>query len=739
MDKNPFNKQVNALKSELSDCYQIISVFEKEHYYLSKVLQSANIGTWTYHIPTGVMSFDESMLKLYDIRRTEIQGSLADMRRYVHHDDYPRLQSQLENFVSIGTDSIIQYRFRALMPDKAIKTIAGQAILATLLDGSKSIIGLDYDITELENARTQSVYRSNMEELLLKLSLTIIRAKGSELDKVTNNALSVIGGFVGADRAYRFSYDFEAGTASNTHEWCADGIKPEMQNLQNSSIEDIPLWVSAHKIGLPFLITRLRELPEDDGLRAILEPQGIQSLISIPLMEHGSCIGFIGFDAVRKERHWSQIDIDLLTLLADLLVNAGLNRKHELAMAEANQELMRSRDTARFLASQAIAASDARSRFVARISHEIRTPLHAILGLADLASKENNPAQTMAYLSAIQSSGVTLLDLINDVLDFSKQESSDLQLTTGKFSISELLASVIGLFKPLADQKDLLLEIDSNLEQSDFLLGDALRIKQILNNLISNAIKFTIRGRIIVQAKLERQHSENSANLEISVTDTGVGISVNDLESIFEPFFQADDSSTRQFGGTGLGLTIVKMLVAKMGGEISVSSTRYSGSKFVISLHLPYVRENASSLMLEPVNITSNFLAGKSLLIAEDNPVNAQLVRSFLKDYDCELYVVHDGEQAIDALSKACFDLVLMDCQMPVMDGFEATRIIRSRASPANRTPIIAVTASALEDDKSHCLAVGMDDVLTKPFSKHELLAKLQTWLEPPVTTGNKS
>lgn len=730
MNEQSKDRLIQSLKNDIRDCQQMMSVLEREHYHLSRVMQSARIGSWSYHIPTGVMSLDETMLKLYELKREDLKGTLADVRKYVHGDDYARLRSQIENFVLIGTDPIIEYNFRAVTPSNTVKTIAGHATLATLCDGSQSLIGLDYDISELENARTQSVYRSNMEDLLLKLSLKIIRAKGDELDEVINKALRMIGSFVGADRAYRFSYDFDAGTASNTHEWCAEGIQPEIENLQNTPSEDIPLWVSAHKKGLPFYVTRVDELPEQHGLREILEPQGIKSLISIPLMEHGSCIGFIGFDAVREVRHWSQIDIDLLTLLADLLVNAGLNRKHEIAIAKAQEELMRSRDTAQFLATQAMAASDARSRFVARISHEIRTPLHAILGMADLASKQNNPEETAAYLAAIKSSGITLLDLINDVLDFSKQESSDVQLSSGRFCLHELLDTVIKLFKPLADQKDIALELETNFSGSEFVTGDALRLKQVLNNLISNAIKFTIRGRIIVTARLQKTSPNSDALIEISVSDTGVGINESDIPHLFDPFFQADDSSTRQYGGTGLGLTIVKMLVTKMDGEIDVRSTRHVGSTFTVRLTLPSSTVEPQQSHLLPVQTDSNFLTDKVLLLAEDNPINAQLVRSFLKDYRCEIHVVNNGQEAVSALLDQRYDLVLMDCQMPVMDGFEATRIIRMNHGSITKLPIIAVTASALEDDKSHCLAVGMDDVLTKPFSKRELLTKLQSWLD---------
>lgn len=701
---------------------------------LELATNAGQIGTWEMNFSSRQLHWDSRMYRLYECEQGDFAGTYEDFVRFVHPEDYASVQDYLRNYVAMGLDEPVEYFLRIITATGVTKKIAGYASLIKERGKVTRMVGVNYDISELETARTQSLYRSQVESLLINLSMKIIRNEAQDLNELHTDALQQVGRFVGVDRAYRFDYDFISGTCSNTHEWCADGIEPEIENLQNVPIEAIPFWITSHRSGLPFYVTSVRDLAAGHALRQILEPQGIQSLVTIPLMEEGQCTGFIGFDSVRQARHWNDVDVSLLKLLAELMVNADIKARHEITIRQATDALVYSRDSAQRLAIEANAASEAKSRFVARVSHEIRTPLHAILGLADLVLALSPSREICNYVSSIRESGVTLLELINDVLDFAKAESEDIDLIHESFSLHDLISKLKHMFMPLADQKKIALDFNVSGDMPDNYSGDELRIRQILNNIISNAIKFTVKGSVTIDVSGRIAEADEQGNecwaLLFSVKDSGIGIRDEDLGKLFEPFFQSDDSSRRSFSGTGLGLTIAQMLAQRMGGEIHVKSGTGAGSCFSFEVLMP-PGAGARTVKERALFHQNTSLHGKRLLMAEDNRVNQQLVTVYLKDQGLDLIIVNNGQEAIDAFAHTNFDLVLMDCQMPVMDGFEATRKIRQMSGDRAHLPVIAVTASALEGDKQQCLAAGMDDVLTKPFSKSGLLDVLSAWLAP--------
>jgi signal transduction histidine kinase/CheY-like chemotaxis protein/PAS domain-containing protein len=717
----------------LSDKFAKIQDLTDSNQRLTLATKAGAIGTWDFDLATGRLKWDDQMFMLFEVAPSDFDQTYEFFLNCLHREDVQQLSGIIENYVANSVDEPIDFQFRITTPSGDTKKIAGHATISSSLTGHKRLAGVNYDITELETARTQSIYRSQLESLIIDLSMRVIRSGLDDLDDVTNDALQLVGSFINADRAYRFSYDFTNGTVDNTHEWCAEGINPEIHNLQNVPIDAIQVWVTSHKKGLPMFVKRVQDLPQGHGLREILEPQGVLSLVTIPLMQDTQCIGFIGFDAVKQERHWTEVDISLLKLLSDLLVNAEIKNQNERTIQEANAALLESRDTARFLAKEAAAASDAKSRFVARISHEIRTPLHAILGEADLAANSGSAIDIAERIESIKSSGTTLLDLINDVLEFSTAESNEISLKLSPFSVRQLTNDVLKMFEPLALERAINIHLVIDDDLPELLIGDMLRIRQVLNNLIGNAIKFTHLGGVTVRVTCLKQSThqpehDDRATIFFEVIDTGLGIATQHLDSIFDPFFQSDDTDALQYAGTGLGLTIAKLLATKMGGSIHVESIRHQGSKFTLELslavasktHIEHKPGNAQKDLSNLVNIR--------VLLAEDNPVNQQLVRAYLKDLGCVLDIAADGEAAISLYAENAYDLILMDCQMPLLDGYDATRVIRLQEPDNQHIPIIAVTASALKDDKEKCLQTGMDDVLTKPFSKAQLLAVLDQW-----------
>ncbi len=361
-------------------------------------------------------------------------------------------------------------------------------------------------------------------------------------------------------------------------------------------------------------------------------------------------------------------------------------------------------------------ANEAKSLFLAHMSHEIRTPLTGIMGLAELALTNPSAPGTRDYLALIRQSGQNLLHIINDILDFSKVEAGKLVLNATDFSVRRLLEATISLFKPRALEKGIALSLTLDVEPPELLHGDELRLRQILYNLIGNAIKFTEKGEIELRLTAA-EHSASGTTLGFEVRDTGCGIPADRIPSIFDRFTQADRFPTRSHQGTGLGLAIVRQLVEAMGGSIEVRSQEGAGSTFSISLPLERAKLDA---VPKPAESTTQD-AGRplSVLVAEDNPVNQLFLKRTLEKLGHSPYCVADGRQALETLRSASFDCVLMDIQMPRMDGTEATRRIREDLGLT--VPVIALTAHAIQGDREKFLDQGFDEYLAKPLAIEEL------------------
>jgi signal transduction histidine kinase/DNA-binding response OmpR family regulator len=385
------------------------------------------------------------------------------------------------------------------------------------------------------------------------------------------------------------------------------------------------------------------------------------------------------------------------------------------------------------------ASNYAKSRFLANMSHEIRTPMNGIIGMNDLMLKTSlSPAQTK-YAVAIHNSSELLLSIINDILDLSKIEAGRTDLENVPFDPREAVKSSIGLFVNKVNQKGLALETAIVDDFPPVLVGDPSRFVQILNNLISNAIKFTDSGKITV-ALTVRELKNNSLLLRCEVRDTGIGISAGSLTNIFNNFAQADSSTTRKYGGTGLGLAIAKHLSELMGGTIGVDSEQGKGSTFWFTAQfgLPASEITAVAKVGALQPLLDHSLSWARVLVVEDNPVNQDLCTEMLHYFGCNATLADSGAKALEALETQAYDLVLMDCQMPGMDGYEVTRIIRRRelekgaGVPENDRPklkIIALTANAFLGDREKCITAGMDDYLAKPFSLQQLNQVLLHWL----------
>jgi PAS domain S-box-containing protein len=585
--------------------------------------------------------------------------------------------------------------------------------------GQKYFLSVMTDITARKHAEMELARISVIQHELMRLATDFVNVPLERQDEAINQSLATMGQLIHADRAYLFAYDFDAGTMSNTHEWCGPGITHEIDNLQAVPNAMVPDWVATHLRGEYVHVPRVAALPSEGFLCQLLNKQGIRSLITLPLMQGTNCLGFVGFDAVLEERDWQEDEISLLRVLAELYAHFEARRATERETQALQQRLTQALDAAQ-------AAVLAKSLFLGNMSHEIRTPLNAILGYAQIMERECHECPVKPKLKAITRSGEHLLELLTGLLELVRSEAHTITLAPKAFDFYQALEDVRLMFVRHPAAQVLKLDFTYSPEVPRFIHADPGKVRQVLANLVSNAVKFTEKGSVCLSASVvEGGSPEGDIMIAVDVTDTGHGIREDDLTRIFEVFEQAE-SAWKGGKGTGLGLYLSKRYARALGGDITVKSQLGAGSCFRFTFRARATNEESiDQASTRNVLRLSKDQRALRVLVVDDDSASCDMLVSMLEQVGFVVETAFSGEQALHRLSQAePIDLVLMDKRMPDMDGYEA--IARIRALPGGRAiPVVVVTASGLADEGVPALAAGANGYASKPVQREQLLAEM--------------
>ncbi len=680
-------------RRESDERFRQIAEHVEEVFWLSNAANNHIL----YVTPAYERVWGRSCQSLYDNPQSFVEA--------LHPDDRADIRAALKQYVHTG---VFDRECRIVRPDGAVRWVHARSTPIT--DASGAVVahaGAAIDITDRKEMEDELRLQTRLQEMLMQISATYISLPLERVDAAIEASLGDLGRFVAADRVYIFDYDFEQQVCNNTHEWCEEGITPQIEELQGVPLSMIPDWVATHVRGETMYVPDVFALPEESGLRQTLEPQEIKSLITVPMMDGERCLGFVGFDSVRHHYYYSEAERRLLTIFAQMLVNIRKRREIEDALQKATLE--------------AQAANRAKSEFLANMSHEIRTPLNGVIGFTELLLKTPLDAVQQQYANHVSGSAQTLLGIINDILDLSKIEAGRLELEQIETDIVELLEQTADIVKYQAAEKGLELLLNISPTMPRLAVVDPVRLKQILINLLSNAVKFTEQGEVEVKVEFTPR-DEQRGRYAFSVRDTGIGISEAQKKRLFRAFSQGDTSTTRKFGGTGLGLVISNLLAEKMGGKIEVHSVLGKGSV------LHFVVETACAHSPQPEAAAP--LSIKRVLVVDDNDNNRLILERYLAHWGVEYSGCDSGATALAVLAVSPpFDALLIDYHMPGIDGLETVRLLRETNASASVSAMSVILMHNTADNQAlrdQCQQLGIRFALNKPIKIRELQRLLQ-------------
>ena len=587
------------------------------------------------------------------------------------------------------------------------------------------------DITDRKRAEIKLNRLFDVQRQLMHLATHFVNVSSDQQEAAIRKSLEMMGQLIHADRAYLFGYDFDRNVMSNTFEWCAAGVSPEIDNLQDVPLGLFPDWVQSHQRGDMVHISDVGGLPNSSPLRQILLAQGIQTLITLPLMHEGKCLGFVGFDAVREARGWLDEEVSFLRVLAELYANLETRRKSEQEINRLNVKLTSLLQISELAKEEAQAAARSKSMFLANMSHEIRTPLNAILGYSQIMQHECRKCQVnQRGLGAISKNGEHLLELLTNILDLAHSEAKQLVPDPSRFDFYQLLEDVRLMFALRAESSGLMLEVFRAPSVPQFIFADNGKIRQILLNLVGNAMKFTEKGFIRMRVDVVCSETPGSLMVAVDVEDTGCGIPQNDHERIFEIFEQVGIGPNAS-RGTGLGLPLSRRYARVLGGDITICDAAGPGSRFQFTF-AAQISDGMQGGVERPRKLVSRLTPGQMpvrLLVVDDEPSNCEMLDDLLTRCGFIVDVASSGKQALLKISQTeRYSLVLLDSRMPIMNGLETMR--RMRELPEGRDlPVLFVTANGDAAWKQSVILAGAAGCIYKPIQRQRILDEIG-WID---------
>jgi PAS domain S-box-containing protein len=671
------SRLLNELSEKTKKLEEQTVDLNREKLRLAEAQKLAHIGNWEWNIETNIFTWSEELYRIHKLDPKEVitYDRFLDL---THIADRAYVKTMMDE--SIRTKKAFNFYYRIIRADKTIRTLDAKGEIITNEDGKVfRVIGTLQDISERVN-------EEEMEKLAVaatKSNNSVIIADREGHIKWVNEGFTKLTGYTLEEvkethgEVLRKGEQTGLSQLANFYQAVIREKKPVIYESKNFAKDDREYWV----------ITTLTPVLSKDGT--------VERILAI------------------------ESDITLRKKIEEELILANKVAEQSLKEAtDAVDELMKARKELEEL-------MKVKEQFLANMSHEIRTPMNAIVGFTSLLLKTKLSSEQKQYINAVKTSGENLLVIINDILDFSKIQSGKLVFEQIEFRLSQVFSTFTEMMLPKSTEKDiqLLTKIDKRIP--DHLIGDPTRLNQIFLNLLGNAIKFTEMGEVKVTADLVEETAEE-VELKFQVIDSGIGIPEEKLSTVFEGFTQASNETTRKYGGTGLGLTIVKQLIEMQGGTISVKSKVGEGSVFTFNIKVRKNLHPDSEKRIVEESQEPEFTQELNILLVEDNSLNQILAKKVLTDWNWKVDIAENGLIAVEKLQKKDYDVVLMDIQMPEMDGYEATRRIRKTLEgPKNHTPIIAMTAHALAGEAEKCINVGMDDYISKPFDKKVLYNKI--------------
>ena len=633
-------------------------------------LDGTGVCVWDWDVLTGKVGYSAQRQDIFGLAAEAASATVTIAQDLVHPEDLPQMLTEVHAFLD-GTRPNYVHEHRLRCGDGSWKWILDRSVMVSHGDEGKiiRIIGTQTDITERKQAEA-----STLKSLSLQMAT---------LESTADGILVV-------DRS---------GRLTTCNQKFLDLWRMPHEEVRHDNDRSL----------LDYALPQL--IDPDSFLAKVVELYHQLDAISLDT---------INFKDGRVFERYSQPQ-----RLEGEIVGRVWSFRDITQRISIERELIESREAAEM-------ANRAKSAFLANMSHEIRTPMNAIIGLGRLALLTDLTEKQRDYLEKIESSSGTLLHLIDDLLDLSKVEAGKVTLETINFSLDACLITVQSVIQVKAVAQGLHFHLSVAPEVPAQLIGDPFRLAQILINLLGNAVKFTEHGEVTLEISAVPVDADSTVRVTCTVRDTGIGMTAAQMANLFQPFVQADSSTTRRYGGTGLGLSISRRLVELMGGRIGVESESGRGSAFTFTIPLGRGNEQVESAQPLDPSLVPATLRGRRVLVVEDNLVNQQVARELLQRVGMEVTIVGDGQEATAVATEfgEHFDVILMDLQMPVMDGYEATRLIREQWPP-HQLPIIAMTAYASRDELEHCLKIGMNDHLAKPVQPERLYACLMQWLQP--------